>query len=65
MKENRPVTLHHLTKSDFKLGYDCPFKLKYKKAGYPNSLKDNEMLEFFAEARELETSLVLLACSVL
>ena len=44
------MTLHHLTKSDFKLGYDCPFKLKYKKAGYPDSLKDNEMLEFFAEA---------------
>jgi hypothetical protein len=44
------VTLHHLTKSDFKLGCDCPFKLKYKKANYPNTLKDNEMLEFFAEA---------------
>ncbi|MFZ9844111.1 MAG: DUF2779 domain-containing protein [Ilumatobacteraceae bacterium] len=44
------MTLHHLTKSDFKLGCDCPFKLKYKKAGYPNNLKDNEMLDFFAEA---------------
>jgi len=32
------------------LGYDCPFKLKYRKAGYPDSLHDNEMLEFFAEA---------------
>jgi len=32
------------------LGYDCPFKLKYRKAGYPDSLRDNEMLEFFAEA---------------
>ncbi|MFM7892911.1 MAG: hypothetical protein ACKO8P_03730, partial [Actinomycetota bacterium] len=40
----------YLTKSDFKLGYDCPFKLKYKKAKYPNTLQDNEMLEFFAEA---------------
>ena len=44
------LTQHHLTKSDFKLGYDCPFKLKYKKAKYPNTLQDNEMLEFFAEA---------------
>ena len=44
------MTLHHLTKSDFKLGCDCPFKLKYKKADYPNTLKDNDMLEFFAEA---------------
>ena len=44
------MTLHHITKSDFKLGYECPFKLKYKKAGYPNTLKNNEMLEFFAEA---------------
>ena len=32
------------------LGYDCPFKLKYRKAGYPDSLRENEMLEFFAEA---------------
>jgi hypothetical protein len=39
-----------LSKSDFMLGYDCPFKLKYRKAGYPDSLRDNEMLEFFAEA---------------
>ena len=44
------MALHHLTKSDFKLGYDCPFKLKYKKAEYPNTFKDNDMLEFFAEA---------------
>ena len=44
------MTLHHLSKSDFKLGCDCPFKLLYKKAGYPNTLKDNDMLEFFAEA---------------
>ena len=49
-KENDTVTLHHLTKSDFKLGCDCPFKLKYKKAKYPSTLGDNEMLEFFAEA---------------
>lgn len=40
----------HLTKSDFKLGYQCPFKLKHKKAGYPSTLKNNDMLEFFAEA---------------
>jgi len=43
------MTQHHLTKSDFKLGYVCPFKLKYKKLGYPNTLKDNAALEFFAE----------------
>ena len=49
-KENDTVTLHHLTKSDFKLGCDCPFKLNYKKAKYPSTLGDNEMLEFFAEA---------------
>ena len=44
------VTQHHLTKSDFKVGYDCPFKLKYKKLKYPSTLQDNDMLEFFAEA---------------
>lgn len=44
------MTQHHLTKSDFKLGYQCPFKLKYKKLKYPSTLGDNEMLEFFAEA---------------
>lgn len=44
------MTQRHLTKSDFKLGYECPFKLKYKKLKYPSTLNDNEMLEFFAEA---------------
>ena len=43
------MTQHHLTKSNFKLGCDCPFKLKYYKAKYPSTLHDNEMLEFFAE----------------
>ena len=43
------MTQHHLTKSNFKLGCDCPFKLKYYKAKYPSTLQDNEMLEFFAE----------------
>jgi hypothetical protein len=50
MGENGVVTERHLTKSDFKLGYQCPFKLKYKKAKYPSTLAENEMLEFFAEA---------------
>ncbi|NDC47254.1 MAG: DUF2779 domain-containing protein, partial [Actinobacteria bacterium] len=43
------MTQHHLTKSNFKLGCDCPFKLRYYKAKYPSTLQDNEMLEFFAE----------------
>ena len=43
------MTKHHLTKSNFKLGCDCPFKLRYYKAKYPSTLQDNEMLEFFAE----------------
>ncbi|MEY3482060.1 MAG: hypothetical protein RLZ40_103 [Actinomycetota bacterium] len=38
MGENGVVTERHLTKSDFKLGYQCPFKLKYKKAKYPSTL---------------------------
>lgn len=50
LSENRGVGEHYLTKSDFKLGYECPFKLKYKKAKYPSTLQNNEMLEFFAEA---------------
>lgn len=40
---------HHLTKSNFKLASECKQKLKYYKANYPSTLKDNEMLEFFAE----------------
>lgn len=40
---------HRLSKSDFKLGCECPFKLKYKKSGYPSSLVNNEALDFFAE----------------
>ena len=43
------MTKHHLTKSNFKLASECKQKLKYYKAKYPSTLKDNEMLEFFAE----------------
>ncbi len=43
------MTVHHLTKSNFKLGMECKQKLKYYKAKYPSSLQDNDMLEFFAE----------------
>jgi hypothetical protein len=43
------VSLHHLTKSNFKLGSTCPFKLRYYKSSYPSTLKDNDMLDFFAE----------------
>jgi hypothetical protein len=39
---------HNLTKSNFKLGSECLFKLKYYKAKYPSSSQDNEMLKFFA-----------------
>jgi hypothetical protein len=39
----------HLTKSDFKLGCTCPFKLKYHKKGYPNTLDEDPALAFFAE----------------
>jgi hypothetical protein len=43
------LTQHYLTKSNFKLGSTCLFKLKYSKAKYPSTLEDNEMLKFFAE----------------
>lgn len=38
----------HLTKSNFKLGTECKQKLKFKKADYPSTLEENEMLQFFA-----------------
>lgn len=38
-----------LTKSDFKIGFDCLYKLKYKKNKYPSKLEDNEYLSFFAD----------------
>jgi hypothetical protein len=39
----------NLTKSNFVLGSDCLFKLKYHKQRYPSAKQDNEMLKFFAE----------------
>jgi hypothetical protein len=39
----------NLTKSNFKLGTDCLFKLKYYKEKYPSTLNNNEMLKFFAD----------------
>lgn len=39
----------HLTKSNFKIGSECKQKLKYKKANYPSTLEENEMLKFFAK----------------
>jgi hypothetical protein len=39
----------NLTKSNFTLGSDCLFKLKYHKQRYPSTKQDNEMLKFFAE----------------
>jgi len=38
-----------LSKSDFILGKECPFKLKYKKAGYPSTREDDPFAEFFAK----------------
>lgn len=38
-----------LTKSDFKVGSDCLFKLKYKKNKFPSKLEENEYLSFFAD----------------
>jgi len=43
---NAPLTL---SKSNFKLGCDCPFKLKYYKAGYPSRKIEDDYLKFFAE----------------
>lgn len=38
-----------LSKSDFKLASDCPQKLLYKKAKYPNNNEENEFLQILAE----------------
>lgn len=38
-----------LSKSNFKLGGDCPYKLKYYKAGYPSRKIEDDYLKFFAE----------------
>jgi hypothetical protein len=38
-----------LSKSNFKLGCDCPYKLRYYKAGYPSRQTEDDYLKFFAE----------------
>jgi hypothetical protein len=38
-----------LSKSDFKLGLDCPTKLYYKKRGYASSMAEDAYLQFLAE----------------
>jgi len=38
-----------LSKSDFKLGLDCPTKLYYKKRGYASKLGEDGYLQFLAE----------------
>ena len=43
------MTKHLLTKSNFILGGECLFKLKYYKEKYPSAADENEMLKFFAE----------------
>src|SRR5690348_3150819 len=43
------MTLHTLSKSDFKLARTCATKLYYKELRYPQTLDDNEYLELLAE----------------
>ena len=43
------MTKQLLTKSNFILGGECLFKLKYYKEKYPSTTDENEMLKFFAE----------------
>lgn len=38
-----------LSKTDFKVGNDCPTKLYYRKMNYSSSKEDNEYLEYLAE----------------
>ena len=38
-----------LSKTDFKVGIDCPTKLYYRKMNYSSSKEDNEYLEYLAE----------------
>lgn len=38
-----------LSKSEFKLAYDCSVKLKYKKQHYPKSTDDDDFMEMLAE----------------
>jgi hypothetical protein len=39
----------YLTKSDFKICYDCRTRLYYRKKGYPSATEENEYLRFLAE----------------
>lgn len=41
--------LNYLSKSDFKIGCECPAKLWYKKRKYPNTNDENEFLKYLAE----------------
>lgn len=39
----------YLTKSDFKVCFDCLTRLFYRKSGYPTASEENEYLQFLAE----------------
>jgi len=39
----------YLTKSDFKICYDCRTRLYYRKHGYPTASEEDEYLQFLAE----------------
>ena len=38
-----------ISKSDFKVGLSCPFKLLYRKQGLQTLKRDDPMLDFLAE----------------
>jgi len=40
--------VNELTKSDFILGLECPFKLRYRKLRYPDKSRNDPMREFLA-----------------
>jgi len=40
----------YLTKTDFKIAFDCATKLYYRKRGYPTTLDDNDYLKFLADS---------------
>ena len=39
----------YLSKSDFKAAFDCAAKLRFRKAGYPSNLSENEYRRFLAD----------------
>jgi len=41
--------MHYLSKSDYKVGHDCPTKLFYKKMGYPSLNEEDEYLQYLAK----------------